>query len=146
MVGGFGIGDGDKAFDAAGFGVARREELLMFAHRGLQHLGRQRQKGVVDAAHQRHRPFDKACDFGQQFVIGDKLHARGEGKVLRALQDGGLALGTVKHDMGAFEFAGVIVKAGDANAVWRQKAVACGGVAGLQTVKRQRHDVGAALV
>ena len=41
MIRRFGIGDGDKAFDPACFGIAHREELLMLFHRGLQNFGRQ---------------------------------------------------------------------------------------------------------
>ena len=112
----------------------------MFAHAGLQHLGREAQKILADPAHQRHRPFDQPRHFGQQTGIRHNLHSRRKGKVLRALPDRGLTLGAVQHDMRALQFHRVVVKARNGKPPDPHEAVAFGGVARDNPVHRQRHD------
>ena len=70
----------------------------MFAHRGLQNLGRQVQEVFGDAAHQGHRPFDQPCHLGQQAGIAHHLHARSKGEVGGALPDRSLTLRRIQHN------------------------------------------------
>ena len=110
MVHRVGVGDGHKAFYAARSRILDREKLLVFAHRGLQNLGRQVQELFGNPAHQRDGPFDQTGNFGQETGVGDQFQPGGEGQVLGALQDGGLAFGCVQNHEIPLQFQGVIVE------------------------------------
>ena len=146
VISGFGIGHGDEALDPPGLGVAHREEFLMRAHRGLQHLRRQVDEIRADLAHQHHRPFHEARHFGQQRGIGHHLQPGGKG--------GGAGVGPdmvgaglrIQHDKGAFQLGAVVVERGDGEAGGGEEAVAGGGVAGGDAVDGQRHGGGPGLV
>ena len=60
------IGDHDEARRQLAVGVLQREVFLVRAHRGDQHLRRQRHEPLVDGAEQHDRPFDQAGDLVQQ--------------------------------------------------------------------------------
>ena len=81
VVGGLAVGDDEVAGDAAGSRVAEREELLVLAHRGLEHLGRQVEEAGLDAADERHRPFGEAGVLGEEALVVDELEAGGEGEL-----------------------------------------------------------------
>ena len=113
VIGGFGIGDGDKALDPARARVTDGEELLMLFHRGLKHLGRQAKEGLVDLAREHHGPFDKARNLGQKpFVLND-FEARGKGLIGGVMPDRlGAFFGAEDH-MGLLELGLVILKPRD---------------------------------
>ncbi len=105
MVGGLAVGDGDEPLDPAGAGVFHREELLVFLHRGLQHLGRQAEEGFANRAHQGDGPFDQARDLGQKPCVFDDFEALGEGHGGGVMPDLGGALCRVEEDASRFQFA-----------------------------------------
>ena len=82
---------------AAGGGVAEREELLVLAHRGLQHLGRQVEEARLDAAEERHRPFGEAGVLGEEAGVVDELEAGGEGELGGVVGD---AVGAARRGRG----------------------------------------------
>ena len=141
VVRGLDIGDGDIALDPARPGVAGREELLVLAHRGLQHFGRQVEETLFDHPHQRDGPFDQTGQLGHQPLVGDDFPAAGKGEIGGLLPDRGLTLGWVKHDLGAQQLGRVIVKAGNPDRVGGHEAVAARGVAGGDAVHGQRHGL-----
>ena len=63
--------------------VAQHEAFLVRPDRRADDLGRDRQEGLVERAHQHHRPFDEAGDLLQQRLVLDELEAAREGEVLR---------------------------------------------------------------
>ena len=146
MIGGFAIGNSDKALDPPGFRVADREELLVLTHRGLQHFRRQAQKRLADLAHQHHGPFDQPGHLGQKPGIRHNLQPLGKGLILRVMPDCGLTLGGIEHHEGAAQLGGVIFKARDGEARGGHETVAKGGVARGQVINGDRHDFGAALI
>ena len=65
------VGDDDEARrELARRASSQREIFLVRAHGGGQHLGRQRHEALVDAAHQRDRPFDQARHLVEQRRVG----------------------------------------------------------------------------
>ncbi len=73
--------------------------------RGLQHLGRQAQKGRVDRAHQHHGPFDQARDLGQKARVLDHFQPVGEGLIGGLGPDRIGALGGVEDHAVRLSFA-----------------------------------------
>ncbi len=51
---------------------AEREAFLVRLHRGGEHLRRHRQKGLVERAHEHHRPFGKPGILGKQRLVLDQ--------------------------------------------------------------------------
>ena len=137
MIRGFAVRHGHKTLDPAGFGVLDRKELLMFPHRGLQHLGRQMQEVFRNRPHQRDREFDQPRDLGQQALVFDQLQPLRKGQLRRIVPDHRLALGTVQHHLGRFQLGGVIGKAGDGKAIRRHEAMPGRGGARLDAVDVQ---------
>jgi hypothetical protein len=79
-------------------GFADREILLVRAHRGADHLGRQVQERRVHVAQHRRRPFGQAGDFVQQALVLDQFQVAREAQGLAAFEDARLALLDVQHD------------------------------------------------
>ena len=141
LIGGLDVGDGDEALDAPGLGVLHREELLMLLHRGLKHLGRQRQEVLRDPAHQHDGPFDQPRHLGQKPAILDQFQPAGEGLLPGLVPDRlGAFVGAQDH-LGALQLRLVIVEAGDGEGVGRHEAVAARGVARADAVDLERHDL-----
>ena len=82
-VGGLFIGDQNEFVDELRrLRIAQHEAFLVVADGGADHLLRDRQEGLFEAAHQRHRPFNEAGDFGQQALVLDQFKALRKGEVL----------------------------------------------------------------
>ncbi len=120
------IGDSDELFDPAGLGVFQREKLLVFLHRGLQHLWRQAEELVLNVAHQDDRPFDQPRDLRQQAFVLDHFHTLREGHVGGVGPDAIAAVGGVQHHLGGGEFRCEIVEICRRDRVRRHEAVAVG--------------------
>jgi hypothetical protein len=82
-------------------GVAHREEFLVLAHRGLQHLGRQVQEVRANLAHQHDGPFDQPRDLGQQALVLDHLQPQAKALVGGVRQIASAARLGVEDDAGA---------------------------------------------
>ena len=72
---------------------------------------RDREEGLVERAHQHHRPFDQARDLGQQPLVLDQLEALREREVLGVGEDHLRAARGIEHDLGRFELGHVVVEA-----------------------------------
>ena len=145
IVAGFAVGHGDELLDPARLGIADREELLVFLHRGLQHLRRQAQEFRANVAHQDDRPFDQARDLGQKALVLDHLKAGGERHVGGVLPDVIGAFLRVQHHMGALQLGGVIFEPGDGEAIRRVEPMPRRPVARGDAVDVQRHHFGPGL-
>ena len=139
---GLDIGDGDEMGDPPRC-VAGREELLMLAHRGLEHLGRQVEEFGRDRPHEDDGPFDEPRHLGQKCGIGHDRKAAGKGHRLGVRRDLARAPVVVEHDLRGRELAGVILEPRHAKARGRHEAVPRGRVARGDALDRDRHDLGA---
>ncbi len=122
-------------------GVAQDETFLVVADGGADHFLRNAQEFFVERAHQHHRPFDQAGDFGQQPVVLDQLEPLREGKLLGLGEDDVAAALGVEHDLGLVELLRVIGEAAHRERRRRQEAMAAGFVAGGDAADRKRHDL-----
>ncbi len=140
VVGGLDIGDGDEFLDPAGLGIADREELLVLLHRGLQHLGGQRQEAVLDVAHQHDGPFHEAGDLAQQALVLDQFQPAREGDLLRVVPQrlGPFVRG--QDHLGALQLGLVILEARDLERGDAHEAVAARDAARLDAVDLERDD------
>ena len=121
--------------------IAQHEAFLVVADGGADHLVGDRQKRLVETAHQRHRPFDKSGDFGQQAFVFHELEALREGKIFRVGQDDVGAPRRIEHDLGFFELGHVVVEVAHLERRRRHETVAAGFVACRQAVHAEAHDV-----
>ena len=134
MVGSLVVGNRDEGLDPAVLRIAHRKELLMLLHRGLQHLGRQAQEILADAAHQHHRPFHQPRHFGQQALVLDHLKPRRKSGIGGVGPDMILALGAIQHHLGTLELGRIILERMNGKATLPKKAMPLGRIARLDTV------------
>ena len=124
------VGDQDELVDELrGLRIAQHEAFLVVADGGADHLVRDRQKRLVEAAHQRHRPFDETGDFGQQAFVFDELEALREGKIFRVGQNDVGAPRRIEHDLGFFKLGHVVVEVAHLERRRRHETVAARFVA-----------------
>ncbi len=121
--------------------VAQHEAFLVVADGGAHHLVRDRQERRVERAHQRHRPFDEAGDFGEQAVVLDQLEALREGEVLGVGCDHLGAARRIEHHLGGLELGDVVVETAHLDRRRRHEAMAAGFVAGFDAVDIERNDL-----
>jgi hypothetical protein len=126
--------------------VPDREELLMFLHRGLQHLGRQVEEIGADLAHQHDRPFDQPCDFCKKALVLDNLEPLCERHVVGLDPDVIRPLLRIQNDLGAFQLRRIILEGGYRKWLWRHETMAAGCLSGLDPLDRQRDGMRARLV
>ena len=92
--------------------VAQHEAFLVVADGGADHFARDVQKSLIERAHQHHRPFDQAGDFGEQAVVLDEFEPLRESELLRLGEDDVAPPLGVEHDLGPVELLQVVGEAG----------------------------------
>ncbi len=136
------IGDQHEFVDELGVRrVAQHEAFLVVADGGADHFLGDLQKLFVERAHQHHRPFDEAGDFGQQPFVLDQFEPLREGKLLGLGEDDVAPPLGVEHHLGLVELLHVIGEPAHRERLRREKAVAARLVAGGDAVDGKRHDV-----
>ena len=110
IVGCFDVGNGHEFLDPSALGIAHGKELLVFPHRGLQHLWRQAQEIFANVAHQHDGPFDQTCDLGQKPFVFNHFQALRKGHVGGIGPDMLRPFTCIQHDMGAFQLGGIILE------------------------------------
>ena len=136
------LDDQDELVDQLGVRrVAQHEAFLVVADGGADHLFAGCAETCVERAHQHHRPFDQAGDFGQKAVVLDQFEPLREGELLRLGEDDVAPPLGVEHHLGLVELVPVIGEPAHRERLRRQEAVAARLVAGRDAVDRKRHDV-----
>ncbi len=134
-VGGFFVGDQNEAVDQlGGLRIAQHEAFLVGADGGADHLVGDRQEGLVERAHQRHRPFHQTGDLRQQALVLDQFEALREGEVLGVGEDDLGAARGIEHHLGGLQLGDIVVEAAHLERVRRHEAMAARLVAGLDAV------------
>ena len=94
------IGDHDKMRrQGAGFRIAQGKVFLVLGHAQLDHFRRQRQKGRVHGADERHWPFGEPGDLVQQSRVWHQLQAVGFTQSRHLRLDARLARGRIHQHM-----------------------------------------------
>ena len=137
VIGRFAVGHCNEPLDLSRFGIANREELLMFFHARLQHLGGEVQKRLVDPAHQHDRPLNQSRNLGQKRRVLGHLQPGGEGLIGSILPDRASTLPGIQHDMGRFQPGRVILEPGDGKPPRRHETVPFGRVSRADAVHIQ---------
>ena len=133
------IGHGHELFNPPACRIAHREKLLMFAHGGLQNLGRQIQKIRRNIAHQYDRPFNQSGNFGQKpFVLN---HFKAQRKSLRrGIRPNVIGAFTgIQNHKRPLQAQNIVVKRRNLEPRWRHKPVAFGAVSCHQMINDNRY-------
>ena len=141
-VAGLDVGGEDELVgELAGLGIAHHKTLLVVADGGADHLAGDRQEFLVERTHQHHRPFDQARDLVEQHLILDQFETLREGKLLGVGENDILAALRIEHDLGRLQFRLVILEAAHIDGRRRHEAMAKRGLAGLDAVDGELHDL-----
>ena len=90
--------------------LAQHEAFLVRPDRRADRLGRDVEEGLVEGAHQHHRPFHEARHLVQQALVLHEVEAAGEGEVAGVVQDHVLAPLGVEDDLRALQGLDVVVE------------------------------------
>ena len=135
------IGDQDELVgELGGLRIAQHEAFLVVADGGADHLAGDREERRIERAHQRHRPFHQAGDFGDEAVVLDKFVALREGEVLGVVQDHVGAARRIEHHLGGFQLGDVILEAAHLEGGRRHEAMAARFVAGCDAADLETHN------
>ena len=136
------VRDEDEAVGEAAVRPPQHEALLVGADGRPDDLRRDVEKILLELAHENDRPLDEARDLLEQALVVDEGQPLREGEGPRVLEDDRLAPVGVEDDLGFLERVDVVVEAAHVDRLRRHEAVAPGEFAGLDSVDRERHDLG----
>ena len=125
-----------------GLGIADHKAFLVVADGGADHFARDRQEFLVERSHQHHRPFDQARDLVEQHLVLDQFEILRLRQRLGVGEDDVLAALRIEHDLRGLQLGLVILEAAHVDRRRRHEAMAVGGLAGLDAVDGEFHDVG----
>ena len=134
-------GEDEFVSELAGPGVADDKTLLIIPDRGADHLARNRQEFLVERSHEHHGPFDQSRHFVEQHLVLDQF------VILRLRQSPGfgkndvLAGLRIEHDLCCVELCLIILESAHGNHRRRHEAMPVGGLAGLDAVQGEFHDI-----
>ena len=121
--------------------LRHREALLMRLHGGGEHFRRHAQEVLVEASHERHRPFGEPRVLGQQSSVLDEPEAMLACARACRVQDRGGAHVAVENDEGFFEFCLVVGEVLHGEVLRRHEAMAARDLAAFDAVDVERHDL-----
>ena len=125
------VGDRDEPRHQPALCVAHREVALVLLHRRDRHLGRQLEELRVEAAGERHRPFDQGRDLVEQRGVDDGVAADALRRRRDAGADGFAPRVDVGHDLAALQQRRHVGRRRrQTDRLRRHEAVAVGEVAG----------------
>ncbi len=135
------VGDGDKARQQLAVGIQQAEVLLVILHGRDQRFLRHLKEAFLEAAHQRHRPFDQRGDFVQQVRRHDGGALLLCSQRVDAALDDLAALGEIGDHVRAAQGLGISRRTGDGDLIRVVEAVAAGQVTGTLRENLAGHDL-----
>ncbi len=136
-VGGHEVRDQDEGRrQVLGAALAQHEALLVRPDGRADRLGGDVEEGLVERAHQHHRPLHEARHLLQQSLVLHEVEAAGEGEVAGVVQDHVLAPVGVEDDLRALQGLDVVVEPAHLDRLGGEEAVAVGHRAGRNPADR----------
>ena len=119
----------------------QREAFLMRLHRGGEHFARHIEEALIEAPHQRHRPFGEPGILGEQRHVLDQHELLLGRELLRALEDDRLALAWIEDDVGVAQSLRIVVEVPHSEGLRRHEAMAARLLAAFDAVDLERHHL-----
>ena len=136
------VRDQDEAVGET-FAAPQREAFLMRLHRGGEHFAWHLEEALIEAPHQRHRPFGEPGILGEQRHVLDQHELLLGGDFLRALEDDRLALAGIEDDVGIAQSLRIIVEVPHSEGLRRHEAMTARLLVAFDAVDLERHHLAA---